>query len=125
MLIEHGVSEGSRVDGCSLEHASRLWWDTRIAAILEYRRSLDDPGARYARFDYLPVERPAPSADRLTPEEVAVELPPVSLYAGLDAVEAGTCFIDENAKLQQSKTASTRRLAAVPRAPERNPGNGR
>jgi len=102
-LIEHGVSEGNRVDGCHLEHASRLRWDARVAAILEYRRSLDDPGARYARFDYEPVERLVPFSDQPTAEKATAEPPPVSPYAGLDAVEAGTRFIDENPKLQRSE----------------------
>jgi hypothetical protein len=87
-----------------MSHGAQILFEARLAAILNYRKGMQDPAVRYA----LPLEHR--SAPRL-PMESAVDhgrqpadsASPPEPYASMDAVAAVECFVRENPKLSGSE----------------------
>lgn len=87
----------------NIDHAMRLRFEARLAAVHEYRRRMKEPGRRLTA----PAFPPPPALPRITPEQFPSPASPHPLiaptWATLTAEEAGQKFIAENPKLAASQ----------------------
>ncbi|MCJ8191952.1 tyrosine-type recombinase/integrase [Sphingomicrobium aestuariivivum] len=95
-------AQGLDTDIFHLDHAIRLRFEARLAALREYREGMIDPARRFAGGAGLskPIVQPVPQP---TPPVVPTEPPaadiPLSPLAGMSATEFGRYFVEENPKL--------------------------
>lgn len=86
-----------------MDHAMRLRFEARVAAVQEYRRRLSDPSRRFESL------LAAPTLQSATPTAAPAAVPqsaPIidSAWAGLTAEQAAQKFINDNPKLVASET---------------------
>ena len=97
--------QGIDTDIFHMDHAMRLRFEARLAAVQKFRERLNDP---LLRFESLLAANPAPRTT--APEPVAPlmtsqsRIEPTSPWATLTAEQAAAKFIDENPKLRGSAT---------------------
>lgn len=99
-------ADGIETDIFFMDHASRLRFEARIAAVQEFRQALHDPAERFRRL-LAPVAstpRVLPSAPANYGEwQVAAPRAPIpSEFANLTAQEFASKYIEDNPKLSES-----------------------
>jgi hypothetical protein len=85
-----------------MDHAMRLRFEARIAAVREYRRRLSDPGRRFESLLAAPILQPATTAAPAAVTQSASIID--SAWATLTAEQAAQKFINDNPKLVASET---------------------
>ncbi len=99
-------NEGIATDGSYMDHAMRLRFEARVAAVQEYRQRMADPKRRLESL------RAMPSASRSVSDPVAAPASPVAAASTVDelelqslnAVDMAAVFIEKNPKLSPSET---------------------
>lgn len=82
-----------------MDHAMRLRFEARVAAVQEYRRRIADPKLRFESL------RAAPAAPAQPPAATPPSLPPVSFeWANLTPEQIAKKFVEQNPKLMGSAT---------------------
>lgn len=85
-----------------MDHAMRLRFEARVAAVREYRQRMSDPRRRFESLLAAPVLQPATTA---APAAVPQSGPIIdSAWAALTAEQAAQKFINDNPKLVASET---------------------
>lgn len=92
-----------------MDHAMRLRFEARLAAVQEYRRRLEDPDRRFASMLAAPVSPrpigPSAPAAGVQSAPAASTAPTVDpAWATITAEQAGQKFINDNPKLVASET---------------------
>jgi hypothetical protein len=88
-----------------MSHGSRILFEARLAAIRDYRRSMAEPGARFA-MPLADAISASPSSNLVieASRSVPVVEPVLEPYASMTATAAAECFVAENPKLLGSDT---------------------
>jgi integrase len=85
-----------------MDHAMRLRFEARVAAVREYRRRMSDPGRRFESLLAAPVLQAVASAAPAAVSQPGPTIDPA--WATLTAEQAAQKFINDNPKLVASET---------------------
>lgn len=101
-------NEQIETDIFHMDHAMRLRFEARLAAVQEYRRRMGDPDRRFASLLVAPVAQvaigPAATAAVAQPSPVPPAPAIHAAWATLTAEDAARKFINDNPKLVASET---------------------
>jgi integrase len=103
--LEH---EQIETDIFHMDHAMRLRFEARVAAVQEYRRRMSDPSRRFESLLAAPASQPAWSAGPAAGAQAAPAAPATPsvdpAWVALTAEQAAQKFISDNPKLVASET---------------------
>lgn len=98
-------NEQIQTDIFYMDHAMRLRFEARLAAVQEYRRRMNDPNRRFESLLAAPVAQPVGPLEPAAAPSMAPPAPTVDpAWATLTAEQAAQKFVSDNPKLVASET---------------------